>query len=182
MEGSGEYNTVVLTVLVLGLIWVWKISSRLCLTLELHKQIRLLHSRSGGALALEGMGRFTKDFRLLQRSHFNQILRVKKNVAPVPISRVIVAAGVDSTSVSLFVDHPDEADHSASYWNHHRRYGLTCKLSSAAPGTTVRLYWGVAVNRLKEMFQLKTDELPGSVVLRMGNPLSNRFRRDTSLY
>eukprot|EP00922_Rhytidocystis_sp_ex-Travisia-forbesii_P016418 GHVS01024431.1.p1 GENE.GHVS01024431.1~~GHVS01024431.1.p1 ORF type:complete len:405 (+),score=48.82 GHVS01024431.1:31-1245(+) len=177
MEGSGEYNTVVLTVLVLGLIWVWKISSRLCLTLELHKQIRLLHSRSGGALALEGMGRFTRDFLLLQRSHFNQILRVKKNIAPVSISRVVVTAGVDSATVSLFVDHSAEDDHSSPYWNHHRRYGVTCKLSSTAPGTTVQLYWGVAVNRLKEMFQLKTDELPGSVVLRMGNPLSSRFSR-----
>lgn len=183
MRSSGDYNTIIFLLFMVGFWWITKIGWRLYLAFDIFKRVRALQSTSEGGLYLEGMGAFANDFRKLQRNHFNQILRVKKTIAPTAVPRIMVKAGIDSASAALFTD-PDAkrlADGDSK-----RGYGFTCKLSTSSPETTVQLYWGVSISILKEMFRLNADDVVIRVDTRGGtstgfsNLIGNRLLRNVA--
>eukprot|EP00921_Rhytidocystis_pertsovi_P011372 GHVQ01018401.1.p1 GENE.GHVQ01018401.1~~GHVQ01018401.1.p1 ORF type:complete len:158 (+),score=10.97 GHVQ01018401.1:512-985(+) len=94
ISNHGVYNSVVLLTLCAGICWFIIIGRRIFLCLDILRQLHILKRNDSGSLFLEGMASFTEEFRMLQRNHFNLILRAKKTVTPCEVPKVLVKASV----------------------------------------------------------------------------------------
>eukprot|EP00916_Digyalum_oweni_P005378 GHVL01009409.1.p1 GENE.GHVL01009409.1~~GHVL01009409.1.p1 ORF type:complete len:424 (-),score=61.42 GHVL01009409.1:111-1382(-) len=128
---SGPHNFLI-TFLVF-LIFLWYIQ----VFVSIWKTQSLLHQlKDGRALLLEGMAMYANDFQRLIRTHFNQVLRIRRTVPAVAVP--CTASTISLNPSSLAIDSKNGS------------IKLSFKFDASAPGT-LHLYWGVHVDSINKI-------------------------------
>eukprot|EP00931_Biecheleriopsis_adriatica_P012073 TRINITY_DN11316_c0_g1_i2.p1 TRINITY_DN11316_c0_g1~~TRINITY_DN11316_c0_g1_i2.p1 ORF type:complete len:551 (+),score=94.52 TRINITY_DN11316_c0_g1_i2:40-1692(+) len=146
------HNLFVLIVLTLLLLWTGKVSYQLYRALDLHT--RLMRSQS---LQLEGMSVYARDFQMLIRQHFNQILRIRRTVPAKLVMRQELLAHLHPDSIGcVWVGEEESCGGPLGF-------GVEFTIDTQVP-CCVRLYWGVSVQACNDFVQQRHSqgsEAPG---------------------
>jgi len=141
----GWHNLFVLVCVLLIAVWIAKVAYQLAIIAMLRRQMD-----GQSALRLQRMSIYAKDFGILIRQHFNQILRMRQTVPPQSMPRYRLASHIDPTSVEL---HDVGGSYGASFV---ADTSMTCR---------ARLYWGVssaACEELPQRMRMKQKAHPSS--------------------
>lgn len=126
----GFHNFFVLIIAVLLSLWTLKVGYRLFTVVRI--LCRLATSRP---LALDRMSIYAREFQLLIRQHFNQILRIRRTVAPTQAACHHLLAHVNPESIRVETS---------------GKLGFTLDASSPC---AVRLFWGVPLLACNKLLQ-----------------------------
>ncbi|CAE8721650.1 unnamed protein product, partial [Polarella glacialis] len=123
------HNMFVMVMLAIIMAWSVKVAYQIMTALDLNA--RLLHSQP---LQLEGMSIYARDFQVIIRQHFNQILRIRRTVPPKLVTRHEISAHLLPESITCVSAEPGCP----------AGFGVEFTVDALAP-CCVRLYWGVSV-------------------------------------
>lgn len=135
----GYHNFFVLIVVAFMSLWIAKVAYQIGVTWRVHARLS-----AGRPLRLERLSLYAQDLQELIRQHFNQILRMRRTVAPQEVDRQTLLTHVRPESLRLLGD---------------RHFGVQFTVDAAVP-CSVSLYWGVPVgacNRLHQQFAGGSD-------------------------
>ncbi|EKX74196.1 conserved hypothetical protein [Theileria equi strain WA] len=99
------------------------------------------------AIHLHGMAEYASEIVDLYYTHFNQILRFKRRVKPVPIPRIRMPLSLDANSIRVSLDDPNPVDYvGRMYDNENRSTSLAINFNFDCSKTTfVSAHWGVPI-------------------------------------
>lgn len=93
---NGAHNFVVLCVAFILTLWISRVSVTLCTVLDVKSRLERVP-----CLVLQYFSIYAGDFQLLIRNHFNQVLRMRRTVAPDVVAKQRVLAHLLSETISL---------------------------------------------------------------------------------
>uniref|UniRef100_A0A0G4I491 RING-type domain-containing protein n=1 Tax=Chromera velia CCMP2878 TaxID=1169474 RepID=A0A0G4I491_9ALVE len=101
---------------------------------------------------LEGVGLYVSDFLAISRTHFNQLMRMKRTVPPSLVPRVQVPVNVKRDTVRATYDR------GVSRRRADARVGVQFEYECMVDGS-VSFFWGVPVDQVQMAFGRKTGDL-----------------------
>lgn len=134
------HNLFVLVVALATAVWVAKVLYQIGAAVVLQRSLA-----SARPLPLYGMSLYMEDLQLIIRQHFNQILRMRRTVAPRKVNRHAVSAHLRPESLDSF----EESG----------RLGVQFVVDALAP-SAVRLYWGVSEAACQAFMQQHQGQQP----------------------
>lgn len=99
-SSSGAENTFLLFSLTILLFWLYRLFKQLYSILISTKYLHI-HQR---AIHLNGMSKWIDELKRLKKSHFNQILRIKRPIAPIFLSRVRMLVDFKPKTIKIVTD------------------------------------------------------------------------------
>lgn len=132
------HNLFVVIVAGFTLLWIAKVIHQLTQAALLRRSLD-----TSRPLALHRMSVYMEDFQLIIRQHFNQILRMRRTVAPGEAARYAILAHLRPESLSTFEEFG--------------QLGLQFVVDTLAP-CAVKLYWGVSEAACQAFLQQQNQQ------------------------
>lgn len=133
------HNLYVILILGILLLWTGKVAYQLAFALDLNHRLSRTPS-----LQLEGMSIYAKDFQMLIRQHFNQILRIRRTVPPKLVTRHELSVHLHPDSIACVSADEEKGSPTG--------LGVEFTVDALVP-CCVRLYWGVSAQACNDFVQ-----------------------------
>jgi len=144
----GSHNTVILVGVILLGAWALSVVTSIGSSSQLIQQCQIQDP-----ICLEGLSQYRDDFVRLTRSHFSQILALKRTIPPAIVNRIMIPGHLHASSLKLeVVSQPGSSSSGPLPF-----YRPFFQFDSSVP-VSVQLFWGVPLSAVHELLAIPDKE------------------------